>query len=141
MRKKGEIVPVDSSDWEISEPTESKPSDFQAVCTTVNVTVPVFSTVAREIIASRERIATLKCQIDLVKENNRASLARMREEFDRTKSTIDSINRDIGRLIDYLGKFDPGKMSSEDHATYRSLLSTANQMREQVLSLFREMMK
>lgn len=141
MGKKGEIVPVESSQWEISETTEAKPSDFQAVCTTVNVTVPVFSAVARDIIASRERIATLKCQIDLVKENNRASLIKMREEFDRKKSTIDSINSDIGKIIDYLGRFNPEKMSSEDHATYRSLLSTVLQMREQVLSMFRDIMK
>ena len=141
MGKKSAIVPVESSELEISEPNKTKSSGLQTVCTTVNVTVPVFSTVARDLIASRERIATLKCQIELIKENNRASLTRMREEFDRKQSTINSINRDIEKLIDYLCKFNPEKMSSEDHATCRALLSTACQMREQVLSLFREMMK
>lgn len=140
MGRKGEIVPVESSEWEISEPTDERSSDLQTVCTTVNVTAPVFSSLARDIIASRERIATLECQIELIKENNRASLERMKAEFDRKQSTINSINRDITKMIDYLDKFDPGKMSSEDHATYRSLLSTVLQMREQVLSMFRGMM-
>ncbi len=140
MGKKGEIVPVETEEVEVEEVPYSSASKFQSACITVSSSVPFFTGLARDILASRERIQELKSQVAIIKENNTASLQKMKIQFEETRSTIDSINENIAQMMDLLEKLDIKTLDNEGHATYRALLSTVLQMREQVLTIFRSIM-
>ena len=140
MSNTNKLVPVEAENTEVTESSYSKPSKLETVCVTVNTTAPLFSSLARDIISSRERLKILRGQIAVVKENNAYNLQRMKLEFQEMKPTITSLNKGIDKMIEYLGSFDPASMKAEDHETYRALLSTVIRMREQVLDLFKSIM-
>ncbi len=140
MSNANELVPVEVEETEVSEVSCNKPSKLETVCVTVDTTVPIISSLARDIISSRERIRMMKGQIAIIKENNAFNLQRMKMEFQEIKPTIESINNGIDKIMENLGSFDSKNMNAEDHETYRALLSTAIKMREQVLDLFKSIM-
>lgn len=140
MKKKGEIVPVEVEKMEVEEVPYSSTPKFQSACITINRSAPVFAGLARDILASKERIQELKSQVAIIKENNSASLQKIKIQFDETKSTIDSINKNIAQMMDILDKLDIQTLDKEGHATYRAILSTVLQMREQVLTIYKSIM-
>lgn len=111
-------------------------SSIQTVCNTVVVVQPFLSTIAREVIASKERIAALNEEIVLVEKQNNYNIQRMKIAFENIRSTIESTNEQIKELLDQMKAFDVKNMDEAQTRTYNGLMIMIVQMREQMFSLY-----